>query len=361
MSDLSSLANVTSVEDVAALSISSQDVPALLAVVERANSEILDGAWLALAHLADEALVPELIKRLKAFAESPTAQKRLPTVVDAIGEPAIVPFGQYMVDKRRKEPARRLALIALASQLPKYPDPVIEQLESYRGKYDDKATELNKLYEQLMGELEKALAAQKVDGHASQDEQMALVNKVENILEHYGSSTGLKGIAQLDGFCTAMELAARPIDPQFWLAHIWADKRWEPQFKDQAEVVEVYRSIVSIHNAVVEALRGGNFEANVEYDSDGEPALANWIFGFRRGQKLWTMLDTAAFAELDAALDAGNDLDRLNQALRDWWSFVGPQRLQANQPFTRSQQKVGRNDPCPCGSGKKLKKCCKVA
>jgi preprotein translocase subunit SecA len=24
----------------------------------------------------------------------------------------------------------------------------------------------------------------------------------------------------------------------------------------------------------------------------------------------------------------------------------------------RSGQKVGRNDPCPCGSGKKYKKCC---
>jgi preprotein translocase subunit SecA len=27
------------------------------------------------------------------------------------------------------------------------------------------------------------------------------------------------------------------------------------------------------------------------------------------------------------------------------------------QPFTRSTQKVGRNDPCPCGSGKKFKQC----
>jgi preprotein translocase subunit SecA len=24
----------------------------------------------------------------------------------------------------------------------------------------------------------------------------------------------------------------------------------------------------------------------------------------------------------------------------------------------RSGQKIGRNDPCPCGSGKKYKKCC---
>ena len=26
--------------------------------------------------------------------------------------------------------------------------------------------------------------------------------------------------------------------------------------------------------------------------------------------------------------------------------------------FVRSDPKVGRNDPCPCGSGKKSKKCC---
>ena len=27
-------------------------------------------------------------------------------------------------------------------------------------------------------------------------------------------------------------------------------------------------------------------------------------------------------------------------------------------PFKRESTKVGRNDPCPCGSGKKYKKCC---
>jgi hypothetical protein len=27
-------------------------------------------------------------------------------------------------------------------------------------------------------------------------------------------------------------------------------------------------------------------------------------------------------------------------------------------PITKTQEKVGRNDPCPCGSGKKYKKCC---
>jgi uncharacterized protein YecA (UPF0149 family) len=35
------------------------------------------------------------------------------------------------------------------------------------------------------------------------------------------------------------------------------------------------------------------------------------------------------------------------------------QRSQAKpKTVTREMPKVGRNDPCPCGSGKKFKKCC---
>ena len=30
----------------------------------------------------------------------------------------------------------------------------------------------------------------------------------------------------------------------------------------------------------------------------------------------------------------------------------------AKTPVRRTQKKVGRNSPCPCGSGKKYKKCC---
>jgi preprotein translocase subunit SecA len=30
----------------------------------------------------------------------------------------------------------------------------------------------------------------------------------------------------------------------------------------------------------------------------------------------------------------------------------------ASTPVRRQVEKVGRNDPCPCGSGKKYKKCC---
>jgi uncharacterized protein len=47
-----------------------------------------------------------------------------------------------------------------------------------------------------------------------------------------------------------------------------------------------------------------------------------------------------------------------------YWRGKGPR--QVSMPFTagpppepqRASPKVGRNDPCPCGSGKKFKKCC---
>jgi uncharacterized protein len=45
--------------------------------------------------------------------------------------------------------------------------------------------------------------------------------------------------------------------------------------------------------------------------------------------------------------DEDDDLDV------DETTTEGPQ-----EPYARSAPKVGRNDPCPCGSGKKYKKCC---
>lgn len=39
------------------------------------------------------------------------------------------------------------------------------------------------------------------------------------------------------------------------------------------------------------------------------------------------------------------------------WYLVGGDSV-GRKPVMRSAPKVGRNDPCPCGSGKKFKKCC---
>ncbi|MTJ81907.1 MAG: YchJ family protein [Telmatospirillum sp.] len=42
--------------------------------------------------------------------------------------------------------------------------------------------------------------------------------------------------------------------------------------------------------------------------------------------------------------------------LDDGWVYVDGKMH--NQPVVRSTPKVGRNEPCPCGSGKKYKHCC---
>jgi SEC-C motif-containing protein len=39
------------------------------------------------------------------------------------------------------------------------------------------------------------------------------------------------------------------------------------------------------------------------------------------------------------------------------WYFYDGKMVGAGQ-YTRATPKVGRNDPCPCGSGRKYKKCC---
>ncbi len=54
----------------------------------------------------------------------------------------------------------------------------------------------------------------------------------------------------------------------------------------------------------------------------------------------------------------------------DWWCCWKEnqeddndfsERLKAVQrPLEKKRTKIGRNDPCPCGSGKKYKKCCIV-
>lgn len=38
------------------------------------------------------------------------------------------------------------------------------------------------------------------------------------------------------------------------------------------------------------------------------------------------------------------------------WRFIDGE-IQPGKPYQREAPKIGRNDPCPCGSGKKFKKC----
>ncbi|MBV1864920.1 MAG: SEC-C domain-containing protein [Rhodobacteraceae bacterium] len=85
-----------------------------------------------------------------------------------------------------------------------------------------------------------------------------------------------------------------------------------------------------------------------------------WWLGFIAKQdnlswKNWEQICSFVYGKLDQTPDY--------ELLQDWKdgvvTFEGRGRHQENseEPF-KGKTKVGRNDPCPCNSGKKYKKCC---
>jgi len=60
-----------------------------------------------------------------------------------------------------------------------------------------------------------------------------------------------------------------------------------------------------------------------------------------------------AYRETEARHDEYDATRRQMEA-----GIAGSQGGEKPKPITRDQPKVGRNDPCPCGSGKKYKQCC---
>jgi preprotein translocase subunit SecA len=48
----------------------------------------------------------------------------------------------------------------------------------------------------------------------------------------------------------------------------------------------------------------------------------------------------------------------LQQPKEQKMTFSSGDEPEKKKPVKRAEKKVGRNAPCPCGSGKKYKKCC---
>jgi len=53
-----------------------------------------------------------------------------------------------------------------------------------------------------------------------------------------------------------------------------------------------------------------------------------------------------------------NSLERYAQKEKKKLTYSSGKEPAKNEPVKRTDKKVGRNSPCPCGSGKKFKKCC---
>jgi preprotein translocase subunit SecA len=67
--------------------------------------------------------------------------------------------------------------------------------------------------------------------------------------------------------------------------------------------------------------------------------------------------EAAQRAAQNSVMDLTRNIQRKKEKELAALQFVGGEASAPKQPVL-SQKKAGRNDPCPCGSGKKYKKCC---
>jgi uncharacterized protein len=214
----------------------------------------------------------------------------------------------------------------------------------------------------------------------------ALLNRFEEESEPLPGDEGIIDVSELDGLLTAVVSAPVMIMPSHWVPAVWGD--YPPVFETDAEVERVFSLMVRHLNGIAATLMNGpeEFQPMFEYrkvDDREFTIVDEWCEGYMRGIELalerGASLDAAAEdllvpirAFTEAADWPGHDLpdraetEKLQQsiapsvrALHAYWleRRIDPIPVKGG-PYRRSAPRVGRNDPCPCGSGKKFKKCC---
>ena len=198
-------------------------------------------------------------------------------------------------------------------------------------------------------------------------------------------------LEELDGFIAGLLVCPELIKPGEWLPIIWnrdgGDQ--QPAFNNREHVNRVLGLVMEHYNDVARTLmeRPGRYAPLFAIDKRNDDILWElWIEGFKKAIALrpasWkTLLDadvdtTAAMRGMLLLADIARgdkqvkDGDILSAAapnkIADWVVTLNEWRLANYQPIPGAPpkgaaaptKKVGRNDPCPCGSGKKYKKCC---
>jgi uncharacterized protein len=193
---------------------------------------------------------------------------------------------------------------------------------------------------------------------------------------------GILGVSELDGFLTALVSGPNVIVPSRWLPAMWGVE--EPVWESAEEFQEIFALIARHQNSIAATLlqEPEAFEPMFcEREVKGKKYLIvdEWCHGYMRGVALDARAWSASGADIEALLrpiqlwgteegwrtiDAMSDADQIREqnaiassvrALHKYW--LDRRDLQA-APIRRSSPKVGRNDFCPCGSGKKYKHCC---
>lgn len=191
-------------------------------------------------------------------------------------------------------------------------------------------------------------------------------------------------LSELDGFLVGVIVCPEPIPPSEWLPLIWGVEA--PVFESQAQAQRVLDLVMWHYNDLIAQLDRGRYEPIYNLDRDGSPVWEIWIEGFWQAMCLrpdvWTAWSEKEDADLQVALSVFARLVELALQPEDLERGDGDEELEAlaseliaSQAETlhrarlagegasaksagRAFGNVGRNDPCPCGSGKKFKKCC---
>jgi len=220
-------------------------------------------------------------------------------------------------------------------------------------------------------------------------------------LEDPARPTGTLRYHELQGFLFAVASAPHLIRPSEWMPLVFGDA--EPEYASLDEAKRMLGELMSQYNAVNASVSSERatlpadcaFRDDVLANLDDEAPVSQWSRGFMHGhtwlEDLW---DSCVPDELDEALaakllalsffasrtiaEAFRKETAANQSLDALASTIGrvfPNALaeyahlgrsiaqvltesQTAERTPRRRQKTGRNDPCPCGSGRKFKKCC---
>lgn len=212
------------------------------------------------------------------------------------------------------------------------------------------------------------------------------LNWLEEMLEKYGTEHSVVDVAELDGMLTALLSGPNDIEPSVWLVAMWGGEKYIPKWSSEREMDRFMTLTFQHMNDIAERLSEfpDQFDplfGTQEMEGQEFTVVEEWCFGYMRGVALddWSALPEALQPALDAIVLHGNvenfaQLDGFTPdqfeasiaairpaalQLHDYWQ---EQRLSQPEPAPLvpyfAAEKIGRNDPCPCGSGKKYKQCC---
>ncbi len=167
----------------------------------------------------------------------------------------------------------------------------------------------------------------------------------------------------LDGLFCALIINPVMAKPADWMNTIFGQKR---AIASEEELERVMMILIRYWNQASAAIE------NKQYMPRTLENAQKWALGFNQGmdycRKEWDLFltdaeNTALLAPIVALEKAHEITEENRQALVAQISTIVSTLFyywidKMNNDKKETKPKVGRNDPCPCGSGKKYKKCC---